>query len=215
MCGMKGEIRYQFFLASVFAIVWIAAAINPLDRTGWLLENIVVFIFVPIGILLGRYFKISDASWTCVTLFMLLHVAGSHWTYAYVPFGDTLADIFGASRNMYDRLVHFSFGLLFAYPLHEMFQSVVQSRGKWAYLLPLENVLAISALYEIFEWFTAIGLDAERAVSFLGSQGDFWDTQKDMTCAALGAIITLGIVFLVRWLRERGAATMLRDGTRF
>lgn len=212
---MRGFTKYQLFLAAVFLFVWILAAINPLDRTGWFLENIVVFIFVPLGILLGRYFKISDISWTCITLFMALHVAGSHWTYAYVPFGDTLADIFGASRNMYDRLVHFSFGLFFAYPLHEMFKRVVSASASWTYALPLENVLAISALYEIFEWMTAMGLDAERAVSFMGSQGDFWDTQKDMACAALGAIITLSIVSFIRWRRERRAATILRDGTRF
>ncbi len=200
---MKDFTKYQLFLAAIFVVVWILAAINPLDRTGWFLENIVVFIFVPLGIIAGRYFRISEISWTCVTLFMLLHVAGSHWTYAYVPLGDTIAELMGASRNMFDRLVHFSFGLLLAYPLFEMYRRVIASRGGWAYFLPIESILAFSALYEIFEWFTAIGLDAERAVSFMGSQGDFWDTQKDMACAGVGAIITMCIVLVISVRRSR------------
>ncbi len=194
---------YHMFLLASGILVWVIAAINPPDRLGWFLENIVVFIFVPLGILLGRHFRISNVSWTCITLFMILHIAGSHWTYAYVPLGDTVAEIVGASRNMFDRIVHFAFGLLFAYPFFEMFSRVVKERGKWAAYLSIECVLAVSALYEIFEWITARTLDAERAVSFLGSQGDFWDTQKDMACAALGAVVTLGIVIVIHRIKKR------------
>ncbi len=195
---------YHLLLLASGLLVWLLAAISPPDRLGWFLENIVVFIFVPLGILLGRLFRISNLSWTCITLFMILHIAGSHWTYAYVPLGDTVAEIVGASRNMFDRIVHFAFGLLFAYPFFEMFSRVLKERGAWAHYLSIECVLAVSALYEIFEWITARTLDAERAVSFLGSQGDFWDTQKDMACAAVGALITTLIVLVIERIRSRG-----------
>ena len=85
--------RYLKALLIVFAAVWIWAAINPSYRHDWLLENYLVFIFVPIIVLTGRYFRLSDASYTLITLFMILHVIGSHYTYAEVPFGDTLQSV--------------------------------------------------------------------------------------------------------------------------
>jgi putative membrane protein len=189
---------YPYLLFIAASAVWLLAALNPLDRTGWLLENIIVAIFVPIGILLGRYFKLSNVSWTCITLFMILHIAGSHWTYAYVPAGEWIADLIGGERNMFDRVVHFSFGLLMAYPIFEAFKRITGVRGFWSYFFPLDIVLSLSALYEIFEWLTAMTLDAERAVTFMGSQGDFWDAEKDMACAAIGALIAMIIVSVLR-----------------
>ena len=106
--------RYLKALLVVFAAVWVWAAIKPVYPHDWLLENYLVFIFVPIIVLTGRYFRLSDVSYTLITLFMILHVIGSHYTYAEVPFGDVLQNWLGASRNMYDRLVHFSFGFLLA-----------------------------------------------------------------------------------------------------
>src|SRR5256885_11332140 len=108
--------RYQKLLALGFAAVWIWAAIPPLYRHDWLLENYLVFIFVPLILLGGRYFRLSDASYTLITLFMILHVIGSHYTYAQVPFGETLRRWFGSSRNMYDRLVPFHFGVFLRVP---------------------------------------------------------------------------------------------------
>src|SRR3989338_10588127 len=104
--------KYKLFLLAVFLVVWGWAAINPSYRHDWLLENYLVFIFVPIILIAGRYFKLSNVSYTLITIFMCLHVIGSHYTYAEVPFGYLLQSWLGADRNMYDRLVHFTFGLL-------------------------------------------------------------------------------------------------------
>ena len=116
--------RYQTFLMLTFAGVWTWAAIHPKYPHDWLLENYLVFIFVPIILLISCYFRLSNISYTLITVFMSLHVIGSHYTYAEVPFGYDLQQWLGANRNMYDRLVHFSFGLLLAYPMREVFQRI-------------------------------------------------------------------------------------------
>ncbi len=191
--------RYHGFLLALFAAVWIWAAIDPLHPHDWLLENYLVFLFVPLIVLTGRYFRLSHLSYTLMTAFMLMHVAGSHYTYAEVPFGTTLQHWFGAERNMYDRLVHFCFGLLLAYPLREVFIRVAKVRGVWAYWFPLELVLAFSAAYEVIEWRVAARVDPLAGLAFLGAQGDVWDAQKDMALAVIGAAIALAIVALINW----------------
>ena len=189
--------RYLKILFVVFVAVWVWAAINPIYPHDWLLENYLVFIFVPIIILTGRYFKLSDTSYTLITLFMILHVIGSHYTYAEVPFGDVLQNWLGASRNMYDRLVHFSFGFLLAYPIREVFLRISRVKGFWGYYLPFDVTLALSAVYEIIEWIAAASVDPAAGLAFLGSQGDVWDAQKDMTMAGIGALLAMLIIALI------------------
>ena len=107
-----GEIamtRYHKILIATFLVAWVWAAIHPKFPHDWLLENYLIFVFVPIIILSGWYLKLSSLSYTLITVFMILHVIGAHYTYAEVPFGFTLKEWLGASRNMYDRLAHFSF----------------------------------------------------------------------------------------------------------
>lgn len=191
--------RYQKFLLAAFAAVWVWAAIEPKFPHDWLLENYLVFAFVPAILLMGRHFRLSSLSYTLIALFMTLHVVGSHYTYAEVPFGYTLQAWFGSERNMYDRLVHFSFGLLMAYPLRELFLRVARTRGVWGYWFPMELVLAFSALYEVIEWLVAAQVDPSAGLAFLGAQGDVWDAQKDMLLAGLGATLAMLLVALVHW----------------
>jgi putative membrane protein len=95
-----------------FVAVWTWAAIEPFSPEDWLLENYLVFLFLPLILLLGHYFELSKVSYTLIALFGILHVIGSHYTYSLVPFGYILQRWFGAERNMYDRMVHFAFGFL-------------------------------------------------------------------------------------------------------
>ncbi len=194
---MKRETKYQLFLLVVFLAVWIWAAINPLFRHDWLLENYLVFIAVPIILITARYFKLSNLSYTLITIFMILHVIGGHYTYEHVPFGYVLQAWLGANRNMYDRLVHFCFGLLLAYPVREVFMRLSRTKGVWSYWLPVELTLAFSAVYEMIEWGTAVVVDPAAGLAFLGSQGDVWDAQKDMAMAGLGSIVAMIIVLLI------------------
>jgi putative membrane protein len=187
---------YYKILLAVFAVVWTWAAIAPLDRGAWVLENLLVVVFVPLFLVAARYFRLSDLSYGLVTLFAVLHVVGSHYTYAEVPFGFTLQRWLGADRNMYDRLVHFTFGLLLALPIREILVVLADFRGFWSYYLPLDLTLSLSAVYEILEWVAVQVAEPGAGLAFLGTQGDEWDTQKDMALAASGALIAMVIAAL-------------------
>ena len=202
--------RFHKFLLVIFLAVWVWAAIYPTDRHDWLLENCLVFISVPLVLLAGRYFRLSSLSYGLITLFMILHIIGSHYTYSEVPFGYVLQSWLGAGRNMYDRLVHFSFGLLLAYPIREVFLRVARVKGFWGYYLPFDVTLAFSAVYEIIEWIAAANVDPQTGLAFLGSQGDIWDTQKDMTMAGIGALLTMIITALVNLRYQRDFAGDMR-----
>lgn len=206
--------KYRWFLLAAFLLAWVWAAINPLYPHDWLLENYLVFIFVPIILILSRWFRLSNVSYTLITLFMIMHVIGSHYTYAEVPFGDTLKHWIGADRNMYDRLVHFSFGFLLAYPLREVFMRVSHAKGFWSYFWPIDITFAFSAIYEIIEWRTAANVDLSAGLAFLGSQGDIWDAQKDMLCAGVGAIIAMIIVAIIRWKYDNNFWQEIRESFR-
>ncbi|OHB25780.1 MAG: hypothetical protein A2542_03855 [Parcubacteria group bacterium RIFOXYD2_FULL_52_8] len=188
---------YRWSLLITFLVVWVWAAIHPVYPYDWFLENILVFISVPLILLAARYFKLSDISYTLITLFLIMHVVGSHFTYAEVPLGFTLQEWLGATRNMYDRLVHFSFGLLLAYPMREVFMRVGGAKGFWSYWWPLDITLAFSGLFEIFEWLAAEIVSPEAGLAFLGAQGDIWDAQKDMGLAGLGALLAMLIVAVI------------------
>ena len=203
--------RYHRFLVLLFLGVWVWAAINPSFRHDWLLENYLVFIFVPIILITGKFFKLSNVSYTFITLFMILHVVGSHYTYSEVPFGYTMQKWFGAERNMYDRLVHFSFGLLLAYPVREVFMRLVRVKGVWSYYLPLDLTLSFSALYEIIEWLAAANVNPEAGLAFLGAQGDMWDAQKDMLMAGIGATITMIVIAIINWKYDKEFMRELKE----
>jgi putative membrane protein len=206
--------RYHKLLIGIFAAVWLWAAIRPLYPHDWLLENMLVFLFVPFIIAGGYYFRLSDISYTLITVFMVLHLIGSHYTYSQVPFGYTLQQWFGAERNMYDRMVHFSFGLLLAYPVHEVFLRLAKVKGFWGYILPLDLTLSLSAIYEIIEWLVAAGVDPKAGIAFLGTQGDVWDAQKDMLLAGSGAALTMFVVALINWRLDRNFLAELKESLR-
>ncbi|MBI2024184.1 DUF2238 domain-containing protein [Candidatus Giovannonibacteria bacterium] len=203
--------RYQKILFSVFALVWVWAAINPVLRETWLLENYLVFIFIPVILITGRYFKLSNISYTLITVFMVLHVIGSHFTYERVPFGYTLQNWFGSDRNMYDRLVHFSFGFLLAYAVREVFVRITKAKGFWGYYLPFDVTLSLSAVYEIIEWTTTRNVGSAAGITFLGAQGDIWDAQKDMAMAGIGAILAMLIIFFINWRYSKNFTTELKE----
>ena len=176
-------------------MLWIILAIKPASRGVWLLENIPVFIFFPL--ILWSYFKkqrVSNTSYTLLAIFMTIHTIGAHYTYSETPF---FSELFGQKlqRDNYDRLAHFSFGLLIIYPLQEFLRKFIKIGGIWSYFMPLAVLFSISAGYELFEWGTASLSAPIFADSFLGIQGDIWDAQKDMLLSLLGALIALSFIF--------------------
>lgn len=205
---------YRRALLGSFALVWVLTAINPTDRNIWLVENILVVLFAFVLVLLARYFKLSDVTYTFITVYLILHLIGAHWTYSEVPFGYFLQDLIDSPRNMYDRVVHFSFGLLMAYPIREVFVRVTGAKGVWGYYFPLDVVLSFSAIYEIIEWLTAQIANPSTGISFLGLQGDIWDTQKDMAAAGVGALIAVLIVFAINYMYNRKLGSEMRESLR-
>jgi len=176
----------------------VAAAIKPLFPHDWLLENFLVFLIPILLIFFGKKLKWSDASYTLLLILAMLHLAGSHYTYEHVPFGDVLGGWLGVERNMYDRLVHFLFGLLMAYPAREIVVRLAGVRNGWSYYLPVDIILSLSALYEIIEWISALRVAPELGLAFLGAQGDIWDAQTDMLLAGTGAVIAMVAVWLLK-----------------
>lgn len=206
--------KYKLFLLTVFMGVWCWAAYKPLHPADWLMENYLVFLFVPIILITARYFRLSKVSYTLITIFMCLHVVGSHYTYVDVPFGFTLQEWFDADRNMYDRLVHFCYGFLLAYPIREIYVRVAHTKGFWGLFFPIELTFAFSAIYELIEWRAVRNVPDELGLAFLGSQGDVWDAQKDMALAGLGALIAMCIVLIIRLRIDTQYWTELKESFR-
>lgn len=217
--------RYLLVLAALFGLIWIALAIEPYDRHDWALENALVLAFAA-GIAASyRQFTFSRVSYTLIFLFLCLHAVGAHYTYAEVPYdawwkaltGATLNQWMGWERNHFDRLVHFLYGLLFAYPLREVFLRVAQARGFWGYFLPLDFTLATSAMFELFEWAAAAFFGGDLGVAYLGTQGDVWDAHKDMLLAGCGAtlamLVTAGINLRLQrdFAREWSESLRIKD----
>jgi putative membrane protein len=186
---------------AVFAVVWTALAIAPRYRADWLLENLLTFVAVPAAVWTFWRRPLSDAAYVQITAFLILHTIGSHYTYSEVPAGDWLRDGLGLTRNHYDRAVHFAFGLLMLRPLRELTLPHPDVLGRLAATwLSLSQVFACSVIYELVEWGTAAVVDPAAGTAFLGTQGDPWDAQKDMACAAAGALLAA----LPGWRRSSG-----------
>ena len=185
-----------FILA--FAFAWVNSLVGTTDFANWLLENALSFIFVFFLIATYKKHQFSDLSYLLICVYLALHVYGSKYTYAENPFGFWLQDAFHLSRNHYDRIVHFSFGFLLAYPMREMFLKWLKYPRWVAWILPIEITLSISAFYELIEWAVADLFFKSHGDAYLGTQGDIWDAQKDIFLAFCGAIIATSIVSLVK-----------------
>ena len=205
---------YLGTLAGILAVLWIALAFHPFDRSDWLLENVLTVVGVALLVATHRVFPLSNISYTTIFVFFCLHTIGAHWTYAEVPYdeawrsltGHSLNDALGWERNNYDRVVHFAYGLLLAYPIREVFIRIVRVRGFWGYFLPLDLTMSTSMLFELLEWATAEVFGGDLGQAYLGTQGDEWDAHKDMALASLGALITMGITCWVNWRFQRDFA---------
>lgn len=194
-------------LAFAYAIVWIAAAIAPLDRGDWLLENLLIFAFVPTLALTYRRFAFSRTSYLLIFVFLVMHTYAAHYTYSETPLGFWLQDVFDTSRNHFDRITHFGFGLLLACPLREIGVRVLGLRGGWSYTVAGLVMLGFAGGYEIVEFWAARVVDPELGVAFLGTQGDEWDAQKDMRLALAGTVISLAFSAAVGAARARARAS--------
>ena len=193
----KNNIWQKVFIG-FFLINWLNSYVGNTNTANWLLENTLVFIFLGFLIFTYKKFIFSDLSYLLICIYLCLHVYGSKYTYAENPFGYWLKDALDLSRNHYDRIVHFSFGFLLAYPMREMFLKWLKFPNWVAWTLPIEITLSVSAFYELIEWAVADVFFKAQGDAYLGTQGDIWDAQKDIFLAFIGSIIATTIVTVVK-----------------
>lgn len=180
-----------------YGLFWSWLAISPVDRRDWLLENLLSLTLVVMLILTYRRFRFSVTSYCLIGLFLTLHAIGAHYTYSEVPVGFWLKDLFGLSRNPFDRIAHFSYGALLVYPLRELLMRRAGLRGFWAPFLSISVILAQSGFFEIAEAVVASSVSPELGSTYLGAQGDEWDAQKDMAAAFTGALLTMCVTVVM------------------
>ncbi|MEY2854044.1 MAG: putative rane protein [Pseudomonadota bacterium] len=191
--------------ATIVALV--VSGLHPYDRGTWVLEVLPVLVVLPLLFVTRSRYPLTTLLYLLIFVHALVLIMGGAYTYARVPLGFTLQDLFGFQRNPYDRLGHFLQGFVPAIAVRE-----ILIRGKYVRTPAMRNfvtvciVLAISACYEFVEWGTALAF-GEGAQEFLGTQGDVWDTQWDMFMAVIGAVSALLLLARLhdRQLRKLGA----------
>jgi putative membrane protein len=208
----RGPGRFPVVLATVFTLFFALLAVHPASREVWWAENIPVMAMFALLAATYRRFRYSDTAYAMMAVWLFLHTIGGHYTFANVPFG-FVTDLFGFSRNHFDRVAHFSVGF-YAYPLAELLTRKRLAHPTVALLFGLTAIMAVACAYEIIEWGYAVLEGGEAGVEFLGSQGDVWDAQKDMLADTLGAVFALAVFRLRRGFRETdGAARPPQTGS--
>jgi putative membrane protein len=177
-------------------------AVAPLHH----LPTLALLVAAPFAL---KRWPLSDSAVACVAAFFALHTIGGRWTYTDVPYdalaqaltGRSLSEAFGLGRNHYDRLVHLAYGLLAVLPAREALRRHVGLASRTALYIAVESVLAVSLLYEVFEWLLTLGMAGSVADRYNGQQGDMWDAQKDMALAAAGALLAAAAT---AWRKRKG-----------
>jgi putative membrane protein len=191
---------WLWLFLTVFTSIWVNTLIGTNDLNNWFLENTLTVLFMLFLIFSFRKYQFSDLSYLLICVYLCLHVYGAKYTYAENPFGYWLKDYFHFERNHYDRIVHFCFGFLLAYPMRELFLKWLKYPKTVSWILPIEITLSVSGLYELIEWAVADVFFKAQGDAYLVTQGDIWDAQKDIFMAFMGAILSTTIVSLIKKL---------------
>ncbi len=175
----------------LFLTAWLATFVGTTNRANWFTENTLTALLIGGLCISYRKFRFSDLSYTLLFVYILLHIYGAMYTYAENPFGYWLKDVLHLERNHYDRIVHFSFGFMLAYPMRDYFKNHFGWPNWVCWVLPVEITMSFSAAYELIEWAVADVFFPAEGAAYLGSQGDIWDAQKDMGLAFSGAVLAM------------------------
>jgi putative membrane protein len=195
-------------LAAAFVLaVLLVSGLQPHDRHTWVLETFWIVLGLPLIVALWRRFPLTDLLVCLLAVHALVLATGGHYTYAEVPLGDWLRDTFHLSRNPYDRIGHLMQGFVPAILVRELLVRTSPLRGsRWLAPLTVCACLAFSAFFELLEWWASL-IGGHSADAFLATQGDIWDTQWDMFCALIGAVLSL---LLLSRLHDRRLAALAR-----
>ena len=189
--------------ATALLLVW--SGVQPFERGTWWLEVGPVLIGAPVLVATSRDFRLSPLLYRLLFIHAIILIVGGHYTYARVPIGFWAQDLFDLSRNHYDRVGHLAQGFIPSILAREVLvRRSPLPRGKLLFVLVVCVCLAFSALYEIIEWCAAL-IGGDSAESFLGTQGDVWDTQWDMFMALVGSLAA-------QWLLRRAHDRSMESG---
>lgn len=176
-------------LFALSVLVW--SGINPDDWFTWWLEIAPAFIIFPLLLFTYKRFRFTDMIYVLIGVHAAILMVGGHYTYAKVPIGFWFGDLFHTGRNSYDGIGHLAQGFVPALALREMLlRTSPLHRGKWLNAIIIFCCLGVSATYELVEALVSVST-GDQADAFLGTQGDIWDTQKDMAMAGIGAIVAV------------------------
>lgn len=196
---------YLIALLAIVAVALLLSGLHPYDRTTWWLEIFPILIAAPILLFTARRFPLTTLTYTLLAIHACILIVGGHYTYARVPMGFWFQNVLGLARNDYDRLGHFAQGFIPAILVREILLRTSPLRpGRWLFVIVTGLCLAFSACYEFFEWGAAVA-GGHAADAFLGTQGDVWDTQWDMFCALIGALVAQ---LTLSRVHDRGLATL-------
>ena len=181
--------KYLWLITFFAVLIW--SGINPKDYFIWFLEVLPALIYFIVLAATYNRFRFTKLAYVLILIHCIILMVGGHYTYAEVPLFDWIRDWFDFERNNYDKVGHLAQGFIPAIIAREiLIRLEIVKRGKWLSFIVVSICLAISAFYELIEWWVA-ELTGESAEAFLGTQGYVWDTQSDMALALLGAILSL------------------------
>jgi len=191
---MKNQLGFS--LLSCYVLLFVVCGLEPFDRQVWWAENIPILIVVASIIFMHKYHQFSALSYAAMSVLVVLHTIGGHFTFERVPF-EFVTDLFDFERNHYDRIAHFSVGF-YAYAIAEVLLKMQLVNSRSALLMfPVFTIFTVAGIYEVFEWQYAVMADPVAGLTVIGSQGDIWDAQKDILADGLGAIVAIAVFYYV------------------
>jgi putative membrane protein len=193
-----GENKLIWFLTTILLSYWVYGYFNCIDRKDWVIENLLVVICLSLLISTRKWHRLSDLSYLCIFLFVMLHLYGAFYAYTQNALGSWLQDKFILWRNPYDRIVHFSFGLLMAYPFRELLINKFRVSRNASWFLPIEIAFSFGTVFELIEWGVSAVTPKETGETYVATQGDVWDAHKDIALAALGASTAMLVIFILQ-----------------
>lgn len=198
--------NYPKLLLWIYLIIWAILAISPNYRGVWIAENILTVLFIGLLVFSYRKFRFSNFSYTLIFIFMVLHSIGGHYAYNEMPLFDLIQNEFDLSRNHYDRVIHFLFGLLFFVPIYEVITRIFRVPEGWrGLLLTFLVVTSLKGGFEALEYGYLVvtrggELNELLVTNYLGQQGDAFDAYKDIALGIFGA----GIALVLCWVKGLG-----------
>jgi len=205
-----GSNKFFWLLTVSLLTYWVYGWFYCIDRQDWIIENLLVVICLSLLVLSKKWHRLSDLSYLCIFLFVLLHLYGAFYAYTQNAFGSWLQNRFQLWRNPYDRIVHFSFGLFMAYPFREILINKFRVSTKASWLFPVWIAFSLGTVFEMIEWAVAEFTTKETGETYVATQGDVWDAHKDIILAAVGAAVCMTITYILTRKKNRVVNNMNR-----